>query len=145
MSDLKKRVAILPWPNMENCFLCVSGAIKQKQRYGDKWYTAVHKEHVQDYETEDKADARITFAYRTENVAAEWDGEYGPIQVWYKCDKDYKQGYDEARPHWLFDYAYGAGHWSQMAVGENHLTQRFNEGDYEGIFRVLKRFAQERE
>lgn len=131
---------------MENCFLCISGAIKKKDRYGEKWYTNAHNEHVNKHDDDDRTEARITFAYRGENVAAEWDGEYGPIQVWYKCDKDYQASeWDKARPHWLFDYAHGSGAWSQMAVDENHLVQRFNQGAYDEIFRVLKRFASERE
>lgn len=141
----KKRIAILPWPGMENCFLCLSGALKRKTQYGEKWYTNIHEEHTQRFICSNTVEARISFAYREKNVAAEWDGEYGPIQIWYKCDKDYKEGYDEAREHWLFDYAYGTGHWSQIAVEENHLAQSFNEGDYAHIFSVIRRFVRDRE
>jgi len=146
MTDIKKRVAVLPWPDMENCFLCISGAIKKKEHYGDKWYTNAHQEHVTDYHHAERSEPRITFAYRGENVAVEWDGEHGPIQVWYKCDKDYQESeWDKARPHWLYDYAHGSGCWSQMAVDEHHLVKHFNQGDYAQIFQVLSYFAKERE
>lgn len=141
----KKRIAILPWPNKPNCFLCLSGAMRSKTNYGDKWYAKVHDEQIQKFTNSDVCEARITFAYRSEKIACEWDGEHGAIQLWFKCDENYKEGYDEARPHWLFDYAYGSGYWSQMAVDENHLVESFNQGDYDHIFSVLKRFVVSRE
>lgn len=141
----KKRIAILPWLDKPNCFLCLSGAMERKTNYGDKWYAKVHDERVQKYNESGSCRARITFAYKSKSVAAEWDGEYGAIQIWFKCEENYKDGHDEARPHWLFDYAYGSGHWSQMAVNENHLVESFNNGDYDHIFEVLKRFVVSRE
>jgi hypothetical protein len=143
MSNLKKRVKVLPWPDKENCFLVISGPIMKKTNYGEKWYTG-HQEYVQQYHSNETCEPRITFTYSNDKVAVEWDGAHGPIQCWYKCEKDYKSEYDHARPHWIFDYAYGSGMWSQMAVDNNHLVQSFNEGDYDHIFNVLKRFAVER-
>src|SRR5271165_4786799 len=105
MNNIKQRIAVLPWPDKENCFLCVSGSIGKKTNYGDKWYLNAHDERVQKYNSEDFTNARITFAYRLDNVAAEWDGEYGPIQLWFKTNSDYVGSYGNARPHWLFDYA----------------------------------------
>lgn len=145
MDNVKTRVAVLPWPEKENCFLCVSGGMRKKDRYGDKWYTNNHREHTTTFEPSMTTEPRITFAYRGERVACEWDGSYGPIQIWFKCEKDFKEEHQEARPHWLFDYAYGNGYWSQMAVDENNLYQAFNTGDYDTIFNVLKRFALSRE
>ncbi len=142
---IMKRVAVLPWVNKPNCFLCVSGAFERKTNYGEKWYLNAHDEREQKYYASVHTKARITFAYRSENVAAEWDGEYGPIQLWYKCEADYKEDYDEARPHWLFPFAHGNGCWSQMAVEENHLPEAFNTGDYDSIFSVLERFVISRE
>jgi len=140
----KKRIAILPWPEKENCFLVLSGALEQKTQYGDKWYLNAHDEQVQKYHSRPNCKARITFTYKSDDVAIEWDGEYGPIQAWYKCDKDYKEGYDEARPHWLFDYAYGHGHWTQIAVDDFDLVNAFNLGNYDYIFTVLKKFHDDR-
>lgn len=142
----RKRIAILPWPDKPDCYLCVSGAMKRKERYGDKWYLNNHDERVKKFSSSyDACEAKITFAYKGKSVAAEWDGEHGPIQIWYKCDENYTDGYEIARQHWLFDYAYGNGHWSQMAVDENNLVESFNRGDYENIFLVLKEFVDSRE
>lgn len=143
MSELKKRVKILPWPDRENCFLVISGQLQQKSKYGDKWYIG-HEEHEQRFHPSETCEARITFTYANDKVAIEWDGEHGPITCYYKCDKDYEDGYDTAREHWIFDYAYGQGYWTQIGVDDNNLVQSFNQGDYDHIFNVLKRFADER-
>ena len=133
-----KRVAVIPFKGLKNCFICVSGQLKKKSLKGEKWYLG-HRENTEEYSGwEDRVKPCITFAYVKNGVAAEWDGEYGPIQLWFKCEKDFKEGYDEAREHWIFPYAYGNSHWSQLAVDEERLPQKFNIGDYEGIFNVLK-------
>jgi hypothetical protein len=140
---IKKRVAVLPWPTLENCFLCVSGAKKNKEPYGHRFYTDTHREHIQNYESRINTvcEPRISFVYKGDHCAAEWDGRYGPIQMWFECEKDFKDEYQIARPHWIFDYCYGSGHWSQLAVDDNHLSAAFNRGDYNHIFHVLKGFV----
>ncbi len=135
-----RRVAVLPWPDMPNAYLCVSGQRKKKERFGDRWYTG-HEERVTKYEEDLRAAPAITFLYDAGNCCAEWDGAYGPIQLWHRCQPDFKQGYDEARPHWFYDFAFGAGHWSQMAVEEEGLTLAFVEGDYGRIFTALSSWA----
>lgn len=144
MNEGKKRVKVLPWPDKENCFLVISGALQQKRHCGDMWYVG-HQEFERKYTSRDVCEARISFTYVTERVAIEWDGEHGPIQCWYKCDADYKTDYDKAREHWIFEYAYGSGMWTQIGVDDNNLVQAFNTGDYDHIFSVLKRFADERD
>ena len=131
------RVAVIPFPPMDGCYLVLSGKVRQKQRYGDKWYSG-HEENVQKYEDELRTESHITFTYVQDGVAAEWDGEYGPIQLWFKSTEGYKEGYDESRPHWLWPFAFGSGHWSQMTVDEAGLGRAFNKGEYQYIFSVLK-------
>ena len=136
-----KRVAVLPFPGLENCFVCMSGRMKRRKKVGEKWYKD-HEENTQNYENyEGYTTPHISFIYVGNNKAVEWDGAYGPITVWEKCEVDYNNGYDKAQPHWVFPFAHGQGNWSQTAVDKARLPEKFNEGDYEGIFNELKEWA----
>jgi hypothetical protein len=138
------RVAVLPWHDAPGCYLVVSGERRRKEQYGERWYKG-HEEHRQKYPTvEVRTTPRITFTYVCNGVAAEWDGENGPIQLWFRSHEGYKEGYDEARAHWLWPFAFGAGHWAQGAVDEAKLPDKFNEGDFDGIFRVLRDWVDSR-
>lgn len=139
-----KRVAVLPWPEMENCYLVVSGQRRRQEQVGERWYLGHEEQRNKFSDFDIRTDARITFTYAERGVAAEWNGESGPIQLWFRCEADYEQGYDKAREHWLWPHAHGAGHWSQMAVSEADLPRRFNEGDWEGIFAVLRGWVKSR-
>lgn len=143
----KERIKKLPWPDKENCFLFISGKMRKKNRFGDKFYIDAHREIEINYNsyTDFSTEPQITFAYIGESIAAEWDGHCGPIQLWFKCEKDTIIEYETICEHWIYDYAYGAGHWSQMAVDHNNLPRAFNEGNYNHIFDVLKQFVKERE
>lgn len=80
----------------------------------------------------------FSFAWVAGNYAAEWEPEYGPIQVWHKCEKDAKG----AREHYIFPYTDSDNlNWSQLAVSENELPQLANRGDWEYIFSVLAKWA----
>ena len=83
----------------------------------------------------------FSFCYIVGDYAAEWEPEYGPIQVWHKCDKE-----DEnAHEHYIFDFTDSGGlNWSQIAVDENELPQAANHGDWQYIFNVLKEWAESR-
>lgn len=141
LENIKKRVAVLPFKDIPNAYLCISGKKRKTEQYGERFYLG-HREHKNEYiDNTFRVEPCITFLYDGGDCCAEWDGELGPIQLWYKCAADYKEGYDEARPHWFYDYAFGAGHWSQMAVDESELPRKFNLGDYEGIFAALKSWA----
>ena len=112
------RIACLPWPEKENCYLFVSGS-RKKTKDGDPPLTT----------------PRISFVYEKDGVAAEWDGEYGPLQMWYEGHRD-EAG---AKEHYIWPFTNTPGlSWSQVAVNQNELPQRFNEGDYDGIFAVLE-------
>lgn len=144
---IMKRVAVLPWPGIEGAFLCVSGKRRPQCRVGDRWYPehGGHDEHKEKFPDEDvRTIPCVTFTFQVGNVIAEWDGDSGPVQLWFKSIAGYKEEYDEAGPHWFWPYAFGSGHWSQMAVRESGLPRAFTEGDYESIFRCLKGWAESR-
>lgn len=143
-----KRVAVVPWPDRPNCYICISGKLRRERRYGEKWYVDHdHEEQTTKHEFGDKrTEPLISFTYARDGVAAEWDGDAGPIQLWFKCERGFKEenGYSEAREHWLWPFAYGRGHWSQLAVDRADLPDRFNRGDWDGIFAELQRWVESR-
>jgi len=83
----------------------------------------------------------FSFCYINGDYAAEWEPEYGPIQVWHKCNKE-----DEnAKKHYIFDYTDSGGlNWSQLAVCENKLPESAYFGEWQYIFSVLKEWAMDR-
>jgi hypothetical protein len=88
-------------------------------------------------------DFRVTnhfsFAYVSGDYAAEWEPQYGPIQVFHKCEKD-SEG---SREHYIFDYDNSpGGNWSQMAVDEMELPQAASRGEWKYIFSVLKEWSE---
>lgn len=77
----------------------------------------------------------VSFVYDAGDIAAEWEAEHGPIQIWHKCKKDAQ----DAREHYFYNYTdSGPGNWSQLAVDHNQLPQAANRGDYDYIFAVLE-------
>jgi len=80
---------------------------------------------------------RMSFFFDNGEVGAEWEPDHGPITVLYKCDKDH----EAATPHWFYEFTTGQGHWSQLAVDEESLSQHFLEGNYDRIFQVLNDWA----
>jgi len=78
---------------------------------------------------------QFSFCYIEGDYAAEWEPEYGPIQVWHKCEKDA----ENAKPHYIFDFTDSPGaNWSQLAVNKYELPRSANQGDWKYIFNVLK-------
>lgn len=83
----------------------------------------------------------FSFAYVVGDNAAEWEPQYGPIQVWHKCDEN-SEG---AKKHYIFDYTDSGGlNWSQLAVDRHELPQAANHGDWQYIFNVLKDWCEDR-
>ena len=77
----------------------------------------------------------FSFCFINDDYAAEWEPEYGPIQIWHKCEKEDQ----DSRLHYIFDYTdSGNMNWSQMAVNEYNLPESANQGDWQYIFNVLK-------
>ena len=104
-----------------NCYILISAT--QKKEDNISWY---------------RVEPFMTFFYDAGDVAAEWEPEFGPIQVWEKCDKDH----ESAKEHYFYDYIVDIPcNFSQLAVEENELPQAFVRGDYDYIFGVLKRWA----
>jgi hypothetical protein len=77
----------------------------------------------------------FSFCFIDGDYAAEWEPEYGPIQVWHKCKETDKN----ARKHYIFDFTDSGGfNFSQLAVLDYELPQSANEGNWQYIFNVLK-------
>lgn len=144
------RVKVLPWVGIEGAYLCVSGKKRRQERVGERWYpkNAEHDEREKTYDDTDfRSEPYISFLYDAGNCCAEWDGAYGPIQLWWKAPENWQpsdESYSQAKPHWFYDFAYGAGHWAQSAVDEAGLPQAFNEGNYGRIFDELRSWAESR-
>jgi hypothetical protein len=80
----------------------------------------------------------ISFLFDAGEYAAEWEPEYGPIQVWHKCTADAPN----AREHYYFDFTDSKpGNCSQCAVDDNAMPQATNRGDFDHVFAVLKKWA----
>ena len=79
--------------------------------------------------------------------AAEWEPQYGPIQIWTQCEEGWKGegvfGNEiEAKAHWHFPFVKdGSLDWSQSAVQEERLPYMLGRGDIDGVFDVLERWA----
>lgn len=145
MAVNKERVVVLPWPGIEGAYLAVSGKRRRDEPYGEKFY-AGHVEHTKTWEERRvRSEPFITFGFNSGTVCAEWDGNSGPIQLYFKREEGWKEGWDEAKPHWVFPFASGSGSWSQMAVGEAGLPDAFVSGNYARIFGELRQWAQSRE
>jgi hypothetical protein len=125
MNKNQQRVAKLPFPGIEGAYVLISGS-KRDMKDISGFYCKGH----------------MTFAFHVGRTLAEWEPEYGPIQVWEQA-KEKKEGTKE---HYFFDYVYDTfGNWSQIAVDEAELPQAFVAGDYKYIFNVLKDWAENQE
>ena len=113
---INKNVRCIPFPGIENAYVVISG-------YKTKAGNGVKK--------------CMSFFYDNGAIGAEWEPDYGPITIIYKCNKKD----EESRPHWFYDFYTGQGHWSQMAVEEEGLPSAFLDGDYEYLFLVLKKWS----
>jgi hypothetical protein len=113
----KKRIAILPFPNIQNAYIIISA--KQE---GEP----------------DKIKVCTTFFFDSgKGIGAEWEPEYGPITTLYSVPADDP----EAQEHWFYPFIDGYGHWSQLAVNKYNLKEAFANGDYKYIFNILSDFC----
>jgi hypothetical protein len=118
----KTTIGISTVKGIENAYILVSGRERQDNSL------TVHF----------RAKATVSFLYDGGEYAAEWEPEYGPIQVWHRCEEDAPN----ARPHYFYDFTDSpGGNWSQRAVERAELPQAFVAGNFEYIFAVLKDWA----
>lgn len=75
--------------------------------------------------------------------AAEWEPQYGPIQLWTECDESWRGEQNEKpRAHWHFPFVEDRlGDWSQLAVEREGLKGLLARGQVGAIFDVLLRWA----
>lgn len=82
-----------------------------------------------------------------EGTAAEWEPQYGPIQLWTECDQDWRgqtERGNEIKPraHWHFAFVEEKpADWSQLAVDREDLKGMLSRGNLDGVFNVLLRWA----
>jgi len=116
MNKLQRRVGKAEYK--PNCYILVSAS----------------KRDMKETLGEFRVRAHISFLYDSGTIAAEWEPEYGPIQVWEMADS--------GKEHYFYDFVVDTPlNWSQLAVENNELSQAFNAGDYDYIFNVLKDWA----
>jgi len=80
----------------------------------------------------------VSFLYDAGDVAAEWEVEYGPIQIFHKCSEDA----EGAKEHYYYDYENSSPlSWSQLAVDRWGLPKEASRGEWDYIFAVLQDWA----
>ncbi len=93
----------------------------------------------------------VTFlADSGDGTAAEWEPQYGPIQLWTECSEDWRGETElgspisprKPRKHWHFPFVENAESWSQLAVDREGLKGKLRTGDLDGVFDVLSRWAE---
>ena len=83
-------------------------------------------------------ESTVSFLYDKGEWAVEWEPNYGPIQVWHRCEADAV----DAREHYYYDYTDSSwGNWSQLAVAEYRLREAAHTGKFAYIFAVLADWA----
>lgn len=113
---LNKNIKVIPFPGIENAYVVISG-VKSERGNG--------------------CEKRMTFFYGTDRSGADWEPDYGAITYYEPCSGDVPG----AVAHWFWEYCTGSGNWSQLAVDEEGLAGMFLEGDYVGLFGVLRKWA----
>lgn len=104
----------------------------EKIPFGDEGCFLVLSFHLRkDHEPDVKY--MMSYLFVGEEVAAEWEPQHGPIQIWYKGDDE---------DHYVFDRVMKPGaDWSQLAVDNEGLRETALRGDHAHVFRVLKDWA----
>jgi hypothetical protein len=117
---MNKSIIKLPFPGIENAYLVFSANQKKLVEFDVGVYY------------------NVSFLVYAGSVAAEWEPQYGPIQLWYK-----REATDEnVEPGYVFEYVDAGGlNWSQLAVEREQLKPALLSGDYQYIFSVLHRWA----
>ena len=113
---MNKGIKCVPFPGIENAYVVISGHPANSSNGVKKC---------------------MSFFYGGPEIGAEWEPDHGPITVIYSCTKDNEW----AQEHYFYDYCDGYGSGSQLAVDDEGLAKMFIDGDYNGIFKVLERWA----
>ena len=120
--ELQQQTLKAKVPGIDNAWILCSGVIRDDDTYGGP----------------PQVRATMSFLYDAGSKAAEWEPQYGPIQIWTKCE----EGAENSRPHYFYDYVLQDGwNWSQLAVDKAALPDAFAAGNYEHIFAELKAWS----
>jgi hypothetical protein len=126
MNNIQKRVIRAHLPEYgEGSYLLVSAARRDPKETLGSFYVK----------------PTVSLFYDAGEYGAEWELEYGPIQIWHKCGADD----DGAKIHYFYDWQNApGGSWSQLAVETHELPQAAERGDWQYIFGVLRDWAENR-
>lgn len=118
MNKYQKRVTVFPFPVIPNAYIILSFSRKSDERFaGEVWI---------------KTNLSFLFHNPDTHIAAEWEPEYGPIQVWRESDAEH------GKEHYFFNYVEDTVlNWSQSAVDREGLKPHLLAGNYNYIFDVL--------
>jgi hypothetical protein len=84
--------------------------------------------------------ATVSFVFYNGDIAAEWEPNYGPIQLFERGEEG-----EDSRPHYVFPFVKNnLFAWSQMDVEREGLPEAFINGDYKYIFAILEGWTQGR-
>lgn len=111
----KRHVEKIPFGDRDGCFIVLSFGQK-RCNYGDCWL-----------------DPLVSYLFMGEEVAAEWEPAYGPIQMWFKGDEINHYTFPKIKDR--------PGSWSQLAVDREGLKGFALRGQHDAIFNVLKEWA----
>lgn len=124
MPTLQEKIGKAKFEGIDNAWILVSATWREKQLGGDR-----------------VVKANMSFLYDAGEIAVEWEPQYGPIQIWYKCSEDH----EDPRPHYFYDFVINnRADWAQGAVYRLGLPAAFVRGNYKYIFAVLKDWAENR-
>ena len=113
---LRSNIKIIPFA--ENCYIVISG------------------EKIEASGT-NGCQPCISFFYGSKTGGCEWEPKYGPITKVKPCEENDPL----SSPHFFYPF-FKTGFWNQSAVDTEKLPQLFLEGNYEGIFAVLKKWSE---
>ena len=104
----------------ENCFILTSFVVKPDDYMGQT------------------ATPTVSFLYRNEQYAAEWEVQYGPIQMWEKAE----EGEEGAKEHYVYPFIKNIhANWSQLGAERAGLKGFLQRSEFNAIFNALKHWA----
>lgn len=113
---MNKSIQVLPFPNIPDAYVVISG---------------MRSNHGNGCET------NMSFFYGTKKGGAEWMPDSGRFTLITPVNGSHP----EAKPHWFYEYYSDDTEWAQLLVDKSQIVKYFLMGDYERVFEILKRFA----
>jgi hypothetical protein len=115
MNGLQQRVMKCPVPGIEGAYILVSFARKPDI-------------------PECKVETKLTLFLDLGEKGVEWEPEYGPLRVWYKCGADHP----DAKPHYFYDFTLNDGKWEWCQSEADKLVLPLWRGEFEYVFGAMR-------